>query len=329
MINEQTIISAIARKRYYYEMTLEDIAADMNIGVKAVRRYLKKAKDTGLTHILVVPPMDFDELSSLEIEIKAKFALIDVFIVRGDESVMDQPNSPEKEAVLLFCCRKAAVYLTNSLRNGDILAVPWGTVASYVARQIDHPKNKLNEVIIVPMVGVMGTKTHPYEANLIAAKIAAALGGKSLSLAAPAIVDPSQYQTICQIQLVKEVLAKVKSANIALTPIAKADAKTSTVIDEQVVTTDEVKQLVKRGAVGEIASHWWFDKDGKLLPRKDRKPIGLGLKGFYDIVLKGGRVVAVVAASRERIRPTKVALKSGFVNVLITDHVTAQGLLKD
>ena len=41
------------------------------------------------------------------------------------------------------------------------------------------------------------------------------------------------------------------------------------------------------------------------------------------------KTIAVVGASRERILPLKVALNSGLVNVLITDHITAELLLSE
>jgi len=60
----------------------------------------------------------------------------------------------------------------------------------------------------------------------------------------------------------------------------------------------------------------------------DARPIGLGLKGLADVVRDDRMVVAVVAASRARVAPLKVALEQELVNVLITDSVTAQTLLQ-
>jgi DNA-binding transcriptional regulator LsrR (DeoR family) len=47
------------------------------------------------------------------------------------------------------------------------------------------------------------------------------------------------------------------------------------------------------------------------------------------MVERRAKTIAVVGASRERILPLKVALSSGLVNVLITDHITAELLLSE
>jgi len=89
----------------------------------------------------------------------------------------------------------------------------------------------------------------------------------------------------------------------------------------------EVRYVMQSGAVGEIASFWWFDGMGRLVEIPNARPIGLGLRGLADLVREERHVVAVVAASRRRIPPLKVALEQELVNALITDQVTAQELL--
>ena len=86
---------------------------------------------------------------------------------------------------------------------------------------------------------------------------------------------------------------------------------------------------MEQGAVGEIASFWWFNRLGRLVELPQARPIGLGLDGLAEIVREGRKVVAVVAASRARIAPLRVALEQELVNVLVTDQVTAQELLTD
>lgn len=270
--------------------------------------------------------MDSGELSNLELELKARFLIKEARVVQGLEEVMDLDTNPEKEAVLLSCCFNAANYLGISLRDGDTLAVPWGRVASYIAGYL-IPKRKLPNLTVVPMVGVMGVDSNPYEANTIAAKIGTAFGGKHLMLAAPAIVEASVFNLITEIPLVKSALRKLAEANVVLTTIAAPNPQTSTIVREGLATRDEVGEMVRLGAVGEIASHWWFDGDGKRVERAHAVPIGLGLEGLKGVISNKGKVIAVVAASRERIKPTRVALESEFINVLITDHVSARELL--
>ena len=318
----------IARKYYVEGKTAETVAGEVSLEVTAVRRRIREARDRGMVHILVTPPPSYTELAELRLRVQSRFGLQDVIIVPGAGNVMDQTGDPNNESTLLLCCRAAATYLAYSLPDGATLGVPWGRVASYVAGLLS-PDRILPQLVVAPIVGVMGTQvTHPYEANTIAARIASAFGGQSLQLAAPSVVEPSAYVTICELPLVKEVLAKLNNADVVLTPIAAANSETSTIVRMGLAIRDEVQEMIRRGAVGEIASHWYFNEKGRRIQCPNAQPIGLGLEGLYNVTGRGGRVIAVVAASRERIGPLKVALDCGFVNVLITDSASAEELLK-
>jgi DNA-binding transcriptional regulator LsrR (DeoR family) len=281
-----------------------------------------------MVHILVTPPSSIQELRGLERRLKSHYPLQEVTVIPGREDVMDTGESADKESVVIACCHAAAQWLADTLKNGDTLAVPWGRVASYVAGQL-NPAYTLRNLVTVPIVGVTGVTTHPYEANTIAAQIASVFGGQSLLLAAPAVVTPAAYDVVTEIPLVKRVLDQARRANVVITPIAAADPETSTIVRQGLATSQEVSYAMAHGAVGEIASFWWFDGLGRLVEIPNARPIGLGLNGLADVVRDERKVVAVVAASRARVAPLKVALEQELVNVLVTDQVTAQELLRD
>jgi DNA-binding transcriptional regulator LsrR (DeoR family) len=100
-------------------------------------------------------------------------------------------------------------------------------------------------------------------------------------------------------------------------------------VQQNLAKPEEIEYLMAQGAVGEIAGFWWFDREGRLVQIPNARPIGLGLRGLADVVRDERMVAAVVAGSRARIAPLRVALEQELVNVLVTDHVTAQALLLD
>src|SRR5262249_39533594 len=158
------------------------------------------------------------------------------------EDVMDAEGSPDKESVVLACCQAAAQWLADTLKDGDTLAVPWGRVASYIAGQL-NPGYTLRDLVTVPIVGVTGVQTHPFEANLVAARIASLFGGQSLLLAAPAVVTPEQYEAITQSPLVQRVLARARRADVVITPVTAADPQTSTIVQQGLARPDEIRYL--------------------------------------------------------------------------------------
>jgi len=316
----------IALKYYVEGRTAQEVADELRLERSFVSRRLKEARLRGMVHILVTPPVLLQELRGLERRLKSQFPLKEVTVIPGREDVMDEDTSADKESVVLAACQAAAQWLTDTLKEGDTLAVPWGRVASYVAGQL-NPTFSLRTLVTVPIVGVTGVTTHPFEANTIAARIASVFGGQSLLLAAPAVVTPAAYDVVCEIPLVKRVLDHAHRAQVVITPITAAHPSTSTVVQQGLATPDQVRYAMAQGAVGEIGSFWWFDRYGRQVEMPDARPIGLGLRGLADVVRDDRMVVAIVAASRARVAPLKVALEQELVNVLITDSVTAQELL--
>lgn len=245
----------------------------------------------------------------------------------GSPNVMGEHDTGRKEAVLLLACQRAAAYLTHCVQQSKILAVPWGRIAAYVADFLQPPR-PLTALEVAPMVGIIGAQITPaFEANAVAARFASAFGGKSLLLAAPALVTPAQYETFCQHRLVQEALQRLQQADTVLTPIGAPHPTESSIVKAGLMSAAEVQAMIDRRAVGEI-SNWWFDAAGQSLPTPHAQPIGLGLEGLQDIVKRGGTVVAVVAASQERIQPLQVAIQTKLVNVVVTDSITAQTLLQ-
>lgn len=319
--------------RMYCEEGLTPLEVSARLGKSAsnVRKMLKKAKERGIIKNLVVSPAPANDFRALAQRVRGWFELKDVCLVPGRENLMEDPGPHEKEILVFSIAQAAARYLEDHLEDGDILAVPWGRMLSYISRQL-RPQRSLPNLVVVPMVGVMGVEEDPvgwsFEANTIAAQIAASFGGRAWQLPAPAVADHSCYRELQRHPLVSKVLAKLVEATVAVVSIAPVDPENSTVVRMGLLSKERVERFIKNGAVGEIASHWWFDRQGRSLTDEESYPIGLGLEGLRAMVKKNCRVIAVVGASMQRIEPLWVALQRGLVNILITDSVTAQRLLE-
>jgi deoxyribonucleoside regulator len=296
-----------------------------------VGRMLKAAKQREIVRTFVIPPIPAKELSALGNEVRRWFDLEDVVLVPGREDLMADPGPKEKEALVYEIALTAARYLQDHLRDGEVLAIPWGRMTSYIAKML-RPERPLPNLIVIPMVGVMGVEADPvgwsFEANALAVQIAAAFGGRAWQLPAPAVADRRSYKTIIRHPLVRRALSTLKEATTAVVPIAPVDPRESTVVRMGFLSQAQVEELQRRGAVGEIASHWWFDTQSNPIQEVETYPIGLGLEGLQRMVEQDRRVITVVGTSERRIRPLWVALQAGFVNTLITDHITAERLLE-
>lgn len=319
----------VAIRHYELGETIDALASDHGVDQSTIRRWLSRARKEGIIQTLVVQALDDEEKVRLRQDVRYKYELDQVITVPGRADVLEASDeAAPKEAVVLSIANAAARYLEDHLTNRDILLVPWGRMANYIARQIKAPR-PLPGLTVVPMEGVMGVEYDPSEANILASAIASKFGGRSLLLPAPAVVDKEVSKVIVDLPLVKRVTELYKKATMAIVPLAPADPERSTVVQMGLVTKGTVKSLVARGAVGEIASHWWFDSQGQIVDQDRTYAVGLGLDGLADMVDRRAKVIAVVGAGRERIRPLKVALINRLANVLITDHISAQILLTE
>ena len=319
----------VAIRHYELGETIDALASDHGVDQSTIRRWLSRARKEGIIQTLVVQALDDEEKVRLRQDVRYKYELDQVITVPGRADVLEASDeAAPKEAVVLSIANAAARYLEDHLTNRDILLVPWGRMANYIARQIKAPR-PLPGLTVVPMEGVMGVEYDPSEANILASAIASKFGGRSLLLPAPAVVDKEVSKVIVDLPLVKRVTELYKKATMAIVPLAPADPERSTVVQMGLVTKGTVKSLVARGAVGEIASHWWFDSQGQIVDQDRTYAVGLGLDGLADMVDRRAKEIAVVGAGRERIRPLKVALINRLANVLITDHISAQILLTE
>ena len=320
-------IAELAVRHHELGQSVDDLAATLGVDQSTVRRKLSQAKKEGIVRTLVVPPLDYPELTRLEQDVRYRYDLEDVVLVVGREDILDmQMDTAPKEALVLTIAQAAARYLEEHLTNRDTLLIPWGRMANYIARQL-RPPRPLPGVTVVPMVGVLALEHNAFDANILAASIASKFGGRSLLLPAPAVVDRRLGKTIESLPLVQRVKTLYEEATVAIVPLASLNPESSTVVRMGLRSGDTVRGLAERGAVGEIASHWWFDPYGQIVEEEENHAIGLGLDGLSRMVARRAKVIAVVGASRERITPLKVALNHGLVNTLITDHITAKVLV--
>ena len=321
-------LADLAIRHYELNQSVDELAADLGVDQSTITRRLSRARKEGLVRTLVVPPVDYEQLTKLEQDVRYEFELEDAVLVRGRADLLEIKTGEEnaaKEALVLSIAQAAARYLERYLTNRDILLVPWGRMAYYIARQLRPPRH-LPGLTVIPMVGLFGLEEHPFESNILASHIASLFGGGSVLLPAPAIVEKESSKVVETLPLVQRVKELYEKATVAIVPITPPDPENSSVVRMGLLTGNAVRDLTARGAVGEVAS-WWFDNNGKLVEDSANRAIGLGLDGLSRMVARRARVIAVVGASRERIRPLKVTLSQGLANILITDHITAKELL--
>ena len=169
-------LARIAHRYYVDGRTQEEIAREFGLSRPKVQRLLERARWAGVVDIRIATPPWLN--LELESRLRAEFRLVDAIVAprRAD------PQS-QREAV----ARSAAQLLERRLRDGMIVAVGHGRDTGEVPRFF-RPRRRVDCEFASAMGGSprMDTPTNP---NEIGQLLAAASGGRSRSLYAPAYVE--------------------------------------------------------------------------------------------------------------------------------------------
>ncbi|MFQ6096620.1 MAG: sugar-binding transcriptional regulator [Armatimonadota bacterium] len=315
--------------RLYYEEGLSqaDIARRLFVSRPEVSRLLSRARAAGIVRITVVPPARDEYLQDLADRLIEAFGLRHAVLAPGRHEI---PDEQTLHSLLHLIAARAAQYLDEVLTDDDVLAVAWGYNTSNVMRHL-RPTKILPSLTVVPMSGVLTHRMDLFDSNALARDFAMAYGGRYLSLPAPAMVrTPRQRTLAAKLPLVDDTLAALRRATIAVTSMAPATHHTPAV-REGFVSVQQLRRLVKEGAVGEI-SGWYYDAEGKVVAPRGVAcyPVGMELGTLREMAAPGSdrAVIGIAGADEQRYLPIFAALRGRLVNVLVTDHVTAQRLLE-
>lgn len=171
-------------------------------------------------------------------------------------------------------------------------------------------------------VSLLGGLTRNYAANPhdVMHTIADKTGAQAYLMPVPFFANSSEDRAVLLAQRgVREVFEMSNRAALKIVGIGTLDS------DAQLVTSgmmepQEIFEIKAEGGTGEMLGHF-FDASGRVLQtRLTGRALGVTLDGPQD-----GRIVAI-AGGRQKTQALRAVLKSGRLNGLITDELTARSL---
>ncbi len=308
-------LQAIQYARLYYEKkyTQEEIAELLDVSRPAVSRGLKLAHEIGAVQMRVINP--FSHFFNLSQAIEERFQLKKVEIA----PVVDDSTESKKRQMGYV----AASVLSTMIVNGSLVAVAWGSTIAEIVAATAAMQNEKVSAKFVQMLGAIGSRVAPEHINEVTRGLAQVLGADWLYLPAPAIVDNEHTRMLFMREgTVSEVLHMCRKADIAVVGIGAIDEQNGAVTLGH-MTAHEMAQMRAGGAAGEIC-YRFFDRKGKPCPSGlDGRIIGIDLESLRSIPIRIG-----VAGGQNKLEAILGALLGGYINVLITDEITATELLQ-
>lgn len=299
---ENELLFRISWMYYFGSMNQQQIADELSLSRVKVIRLLQRALDLGI----VLISMDSKNCSLLSCEKELKEAT-------GLKYCVVVPSLPD----LADALSRGAAHLCNDIiaMKGQ-LGIGLSRSMKYMYKYLDKQKCKVSSVIsIAGSTSPNLALTHLNNGF----QIAQALGVDYYTIWAPVIVDKEiNCEMIKKDRYISMVLEMAENVDIALVGIGNADD--SQLTDSKYISEDDYKHIVSSNAVGEIIAHY-FTLDGKITRTQiDARLISV------DFPMKCPVIAA--AGGPAKIRSIAGAIRSGFIQGLVTDEKTAEAVIK-
>ena len=309
--SEKQQLSIEAAKLYYKsDYSQQQIACQLGISRPTVSRLLQYAKEKGFVKINIVDP--FDDLDKMSYQLKEKYELKDVRVVFSPKD--------DYELIRKYISKEAAEYLSEVLKNGDMLGVSWGTTMYEVAKNL-VPKNLKGIQVIQLKGGISYSEVNTYAFETMEL-FAEAFHTVPRYLPLPVIFDNAAVKEMVENDRnIKSIIEMGVHANIAIFTVG-------TVRDDALLfrlgyLNESEKKRLKQESVGDICSRF-FDENGKGCSEEiNNRTIGISLEN-----LRKKEKSILVAGGSHKVKAIRAALKGKDANIFITDKYTAKKLLE-
>lgn len=301
-------------KMYYEEGLIQDVIMErLKLSRSKVSRLLEQARQQGIVHITVIVPRGIS--SDLEYNLEKRYHIQEAVVIEAQES-------DSQEAVNRQLGLAAANYLRRTIADNDVTGVSWGSTLNNMVGALQPLQ--VHGVQVVQIIGGLGQPESEMHATDLCRRMAHTLGCRLTLLPAPGIVNTHlTKEAFLSDRYVNQALEMFNKLDVAFVGIGSPSPNSVMMRDGAIITQFEMDDLLKKGAVGDIALRF-FDANGQPVQSEvDQRVIGIKLEQ-----LKKVKRVVGVAGGPEKLEAIRGALTGDLVDVLITDSVTAFQLIR-
>jgi DNA-binding transcriptional regulator LsrR (DeoR family) len=309
--DRESLLADVAEMYYLEERGQAEIARAIGVTRSMVSRMLKEAREKGIVEVRVRRALQREH--DLETALVERFALQAAFVVAM------QPAASER--ALSYIGKAGAQTLLRYLAPGGILGIAWGTTISAAVDALDATEPL--SMKIVQLVGALGARNDEYDGHALVMRLAEKLGGEAYYLNAPFLCpNPETAESLRRTQSIRDTLDMGKKAQVALVGIGSAAPQYSSYYLAGYVSNKEQTKLQRAGAVGDVCGIHFDLRGQDVCHDFCARSVTICKEDLFNIPVRIG-----VAGGPGKVKPVSGALRGGYVNVLVTDAVTARQVL--
>jgi DNA-binding transcriptional regulator LsrR (DeoR family) len=312
-VDELRLVVRVARMYYEWEMKQAAIARQLGLSQSTVSRLLQQAKAAGIIRISVSVPQGI--YTELEEQLVKQYRLRDAIVV-------DCSGESDERFIERQIGASAAYYLESALRPNEVVGISSWSATLLALVDAMHPAPRKGDVRVVQILGGVGSPSAEVHAGRLTSRLADLLGGTAIFLPAPGIVgSAAAMKAITADHFVRDALELFDDVTTALVGIGAIEPSKLLADSGNRFSMSELEDLRSRGAVGDVLLRF-FDAQGiPVNTPLNQRVISMRLEELRRV----DRSIGVAGGAR-KFSAILGAIRGGWVNVLVTDHLTARRL---
>lgn len=311
--DELRLIARVAQMYHLEKRRQAEIAAALHLSQATVSRLLRRAVEEQIVRIRVVPPAGSH--ADLEAALRARFGLAEAVVV-------DAPD--ETETGLRTRIGAAAAHLIEAtLAPGERIGISSWSETIFAMVEALHPLPARRAAQVVQLLGGLGDPGVQMQATQAVSRLADLTGAQARLLSAPGLAQSAEARAVIVADpYLRETMDLFATLSLAIIGIGALEPSRVLARSGNAVAGAGFARLAAAGAVGDIGLRF-VDAAGRAVASDlDARVIGISLPELEQVE----RVMAL-AGGPAKTAAIAGALRSGVIDILVTDHFTARRLI--
>jgi deoxyribonucleoside regulator len=303
----------IAYLYYRLNYSQQSIAKLFGTTKMSISRYLKQARERKLVKMEVDLPFEIDY--QLQEKLKESFRLQNIVVAKN----------LAKENTKVFLGKIASFHLNYFIKPNDTIGIGIGETIYMLSKFLQN--EIYNDVTVFPLIGNSQISLSYINIESILYNFKNKLHCKGYLFPAPVRVKSKEDKEMLLSKgfiydKTLELWDKCTVMILGIGNISKKSAFVGNIVDA--LTFKEIVFLKEKKTVGEILANF-YDINGNIIAEEEISSKFVGISMGKMVSTK--KVIAV-AGGKDKVNAIYGALKTGAINMLITDNEAAQGILK-
>lgn len=304
------LISKLCYMYYIENLSQDEISKRVFISRSQVSKLITLGKQLGMVHIQVDSP--FYHSHVLEDQLLKKYGLLESYIADYEPD-----NIPDDQKKIVSTIHKV---LEKYAKDGDTICVGGGHTMWLTSAQINSLS--ADNITIVPLTSNYSSIGFNYQVSHVVKNFADNIKAKFCLLNTPFILSSKDLKSqLEQEPSVRDVLKMSQNSNILICTTNKFQS--DNLFDKN--STSDLKEILDdKNIVCNIGTSF-LNVDGKQIHKEiSKQMMGLNIEEIKKIPYR-----ICICAGEGKIKALKALLKSGCINILISNNETSKALLAD